>query len=468
LDSQNWGGIIKSHRYRKRRGIRSSGLRIAFYTLMLFLVLALLASGIYAYVNLKIKGSNPEIAELQEKQGGEPMNVLILGSDSREGLSKEDLKKYDPSGKDRNTGRRADTIILARFDPDQEKAVLLYFPRDLRVAYKSGKMGKVNAVYQKGPGAMVEQIQRMTGLPIHHYVEVNFSGFKGIVDAIGGIKVFFEKPFREKDSGLNVPKGCVELKGDQALAFVRVRKIDSDFGRIARQQLFIKLMMEKVTNAGTYLNPVKIVKLVNLFQKNVKTDKELAVGEMKTLAFRLRGVTAGKVDMRVIPSEPRNIGGVSYVVANDRQTEILFKALRERSPLPDYGRTGVSAIENQDVRVSVLNGTTSAELAKVEADKLKADGFPDPATGNASPHAKTTVYFKEGNEEKAKIVAARYSAVTKAMPPTIQVESELALVLGEDFIKAAPASSVKPSPAKTPATPPKNPLVTDLIHACPK
>lgn len=460
-----WDEIIKSGRgYRPRRRMPRGVGRVVTYVVLFILILAVLGTGVYAYVSVKLRpGGSQEIAGLQSKKSKEPMNVLVLGSDSREGLSPEELKRYDPEGVDRKTGKRADTIILLHIDEKRDKAVLIHFPRDLRVTYPNGKPGKVNGAYQKGPGEMVETVKKFTGLPIHHYVEVNFSGFNNMVDILGGVKVQFARAIKEPDSGLNVPKGCVNLEGDQALAFVRVRKIDSDFGRIERQQLFVKLMMDKLTKAGTLLNPVKVVRLVNQFSENVKTDADLNVNEMKTLALRLRGFNSGKVDMRVVPSAGARIKGVSYVIANDKQTKLLFSAMQEREPLPDYGRTGVSSLEPADVRVTVLNSTGVPDTAKKEADVLTAAGFPAPPTGNASPHNKTTVYYEEGNEEKAQMIASRYGADMKIKPESIKVDTELALVLGADYAQGKATPPPPPPPGKSK---PAEPAVKPLVSAC--
>ena len=143
---------------------------------------------------------------------------------------------------------------------------------------------------------MVQAVNSFTGLPIDHYVEVNFSGFRNIVDTLGGVRVRFSQPVNDPDSGLNVPAGCVTLGGDQALAFVRVRHVDSDYGRIARQQFFVQLVMKQVLTAGTLLNPLKVIDLVNAGAGNVTTDSGLGAGNIEKLAVQLRNFTARAVD----------------------------------------------------------------------------------------------------------------------------------------------------------------------------
>lgn len=455
-----WDDIIKSSRSSRRKPLRTRRARRGgFYAVMILAILALFATAAFAYVQLKLKGNSEVIAGLDQQKPNTPMNVLVLGSDSRSVLPEEEQQLFDPTGRDRGTGRRADTIILIHLDEQRSKAVLIHFPRDLRVRYPNGKQGKINGAYQQGPEAMVKTVQTFTGLPIHNFVEVNFVGFRNIVDALGGVDVYFERPIKEPDSGLNVPKGCVKLTGNQALAFVRVRKIDSDFGRIARQQLFVSLMMDKVTSAKTLFRPWKIVKLVNLFSENVTTNVDFSVRDMASLGSRLRTFDAKRVDMRVIPSSGRNLGGVSYVIANERQTEALFQAVNDRKPLPDYGRTGVSPIDPADVRLTILNGTNIKGLGAKAFEELKAKDYTmaEPATNaDTTNYAKTVVFYKEGSEEKATLVASHYGADTKKLPSAITIQGDVAVVLGADFAEG----KATPAPGKT------TPAPKESIHRC--
>lgn len=459
-ERDRWEGIIKSYRpAHQHRRVPRRGRRILGYIAVLALVIVLLVASIYVYAEIKIDANQKELANIAGRASADPMNVLVLGSDSREDLSPEEQARFDPEGVDRKTGRRADTIIVLHIDEKRDQVVLVHFPRDLRVTLPGGSTGKINGAYQKGPDAIIQTVSEFSGLPIHHYVEVNFSGFNNIVNALGGIKFHFDNAINEPDSGLHVPAGCVELNGDQALAFVRVRKIDDDFGRIARQQMFIKQMMDKVTSPGTILNPYKVLRLVNLFAENVTTDAELSVLEMQGLALRLRNFGSERVDMRVVPSRPARIGGISFVIADQSQTEALFSALRDRDSLPDYGRTGVSPIDPADVQVAVLNGTDVNGLAARAADELRAKEFAVAGIGDADNHsyAKTVVFFTEGNEEKARFLAGGYSADVKAMPKSIVVDAQVAIVMGTDYAegKAAPppAEPGEPSASQPPIRP---------------
>lgn len=455
-----WEEIIRSSRGARLK--RRSGHRGLTYLGLFLAVVALLSGGIYAYLQLKLKANQEVIKELSSQVPDQPMNVLIVGSDDRSVLPDDEIQKFDPTGSDRKTGRRSDTIMLLHLDEKREQAVILSFPRDLRIKYPNGRIGKINGVYQQGAGALVDAVEEFSGLPVHHYVEVNFVGFREIVEALGGVDVFFEKKINEPDSGLNVPAGCVELKGEQALAFVRIRKIDNDFGRIARQQLFISLMMDKVTSAGTLLNPIKLIQLVNLFSENVTSDANLSVNDARKIAWRVRSFDPARVDMRIVPSSTPNLGGVSYVVHNPRQTEALLTAIRERKPLPDYGRTGVSPIDPADVRVQALNGTSVTGLALKGEEELKSKGYEIAAPASdadSESYAETTVFYKEGHQEKAAFAASAYGAEVKKLPQSLFTVADVVVVFGVDYSEGRATLPPPPPPgAKKPAPP--------LIHRC--
>jgi len=486
----DWGSVVKSQRTVKPRHripgfprpprlrggrhrapvVRSWAARAG----IVFLVLILLAGVLVVYANFRLTRID---IPLPDRAASEPMNVLVLGSDSREGLSEEDQAKLDPTGRDARSGRRADTIVLVHIDEQQRKAVLVHFPRDLKVTFPDGGTGKINGAYQKGAESMVRTVEKVSGLPIHHYIEVNFVGFRNIVNALGGVDVYFERAINDKDSGLNVKKGCVELKGDQALAFVRVRKIDSDFGRIARQQLFARLVMDKVISAGTLFNPVKVVRLVTLGAENITADEGLGPGDMKDIAIRLTNLDPNSVDMRVYPSTPSD----SFVYPDQKEADALFAALKEGEPLPDYGKeaaptvdatvsrpaaaaptTAAPAVKPGDVSLSVLNGTPKAGAARAEADKLTPKGFKvvEVADADTDTYKKTVVFYRKGKEAEAKAVAAHYGADTKRLPGTLEPQGDVALVLGARSGTPSPAAAAAPSAA------PKATAPRPLIHAC--
>ncbi|MCW3043987.1 MAG: Cell envelope-associated transcriptional attenuator LytR-CpsA-Psr, subfamily [Actinobacteria bacterium] len=389
-----------------------------------------------------------------------PMNVLVLGSDSRAVLDPQDLQHYDPNATDRNSGQRADSVVLLHIDPTAAKAVALALPRDLRVPAPRGGYQKINGFYNQGISAMVKAVHDFTGLPVNHYVEVNFNSFRTITNALGGVNVRFTRKVLDTDSGLNQPAGCNLLTGDQALAFVRVRHIDSDYGRIARQQLFVKLMMEKVLSAGTLLNPQKVVSLINLGAGNVGHDSGLGLSTMSSMALRFRHFSSTDLDFRVVPSLPQPDG---YVVANTAQSTALFTAMRTGHPLPDYGKQGVSAVDASNVAATILNGTKLAGVAAQARTSLEAKGYTVVKTGNAdrSDYAATVVYYTAGNQQKAQFLATQLfgGAQVQPVPAALNVTAgDAVVVLGKDY---SPNAVAPKSPGSTNPLLPAGPAVVE-------
>jgi LCP family protein required for cell wall assembly len=179
-------------------------------------------------------------------------NFLLVGSDSREGADPSDPDFGGIGDASTVTGRRSDTIMVLRRDRNGGPAALLSIPRDLWVEIPGHGSDRINSAYSSGPAVLIATVQEALDLPIHHYVEVDFQGFKSLVDAIGGVEICFDHPARDAHTGLDVAEpGCRVLDGVQALAYARSRYYEelvdgewttdprSDLGRVERQQQFV-------------------------------------------------------------------------------------------------------------------------------------------------------------------------------------------------------------------------------------
>ena len=463
-----------AHRYRPtRRGLLIRRLLIGLAAIIL--VLAIAAFALVFYTRARLAKSAVSCTSCVTPVGNSPFNILVLGSDSREGLSAADLKYFDPTGVDRTSGQRSDSMVILHVEPGSAKAVALALPRDLLVKDSSGHSVKINSFYQNGPEAVVKEVSAYTGLLISHYIEVNFASFRTITDALGGVQVKFSRPVVDPNSGLNQKAGCNNLTGNQALAFVRARDFDSDFGRIQRQQLFVRLMMGKILTPGTLLNPVKVVNLINLGLGNLKHDSGLGLGTIEGLALKFHNLSPNDIDFRVLPSAPKTIGGADYVVANDKQAQALLVALKDNSPLPPYGKQGgVSAVDASTVSAIVLNGSGTAGMAAKAAGTLSSSGYKVLSTGNADTqdYRTTTVYYTPGNQAGAQFLAsavfpgASLVALTdpvKAAAGSTIGSADAVVVLGRDYAQpssaagtapASPAGSAAPLPAGAPVAVP--------------
>ncbi|GAC1362152.1 MAG: LCP family protein [Actinomycetota bacterium] len=442
------GPALSPPRPRRRRLLR----RTLWSFGSLVLVVAVVLSSMVAYASVKL-GSRTvtcRTCRLATASGsGGSVNVLVLGSDARAGQPQ--------------LGQRADTIALFHVDLKTSHAVLINVPRDLRVKAPDGRFVKINSFYDEGPSAVVQAVTAFTGLAIDHYVEVNFEGFRAIVDTLDGVRVRFSQPVRDPDSGLDVPAGCVTLRGEQALAFVRLRNIDTDYGRIARQQFFVQLLLRQVLSAGTLFNPLKVVRLVEAAGNNLKTDKSLGALVLEKLAVQLRDFNPSNMDFRVVPSYPEYIAGTSFDTPYAGQSASLFDAIRNGTPLPDYGKQGTSPPPGS-VATVILNGTTHPGLTtRAEAD-LKAAGYDVLATGKAdtAEYAMTLVFYAPGHQDKASSVAQFYGGLpVQALPAALEGAAQasgragdVTVVLGRDYeqgrVGASPSAS---PPALLPAGP---------------
>ena len=449
-----------SHRIRTSR--RGRIVRRILGTIALIGLIVLIAGVALYFHTRSLVNRNGKACPTCAADTSAPMNILVLGSDSRAVLDPQDLQHYDPTGTDRNSGQRADSIVLLHIDPQSAKAVALALPRDLKMPSPKGGFQKINAFYNQAGGVsdMVKAVHDFTGLPVNHYIEVNFNSFRTITNALGGVNVRFTRAVNDPDSGLLQPAGCNQLTGDQALAFVRVRHIDSDYGRIARQQLFVKLMMGKILSAGTLLNPQKVVNLINLGAGNLGHDSGLGLSQMTSLAVKFRHFSTNDIDFRVVPSLPTPDG---YVVANVAQSQSLFSAMRNGTRLPDYGKQGVSAIDPSNVSATILNGTTTNGLAATAGANLRAKGYTVLTTRSAdrSDYTATAVYYSAGNQEKAQYLATQLfpGVQVQAVPaPLSGWSGDAIVVLGRDYATIAAAASSKPASSSNPLLPVGAPL----------
>jgi LCP family protein required for cell wall assembly len=349
---------------------------------------------------------------VEPEQPEKPINVLVLGSDSLAGLSAEERKKLRISPRE---GERSDTIILATFDPRRGKAVLVHFPRDLRVDIPGHGLARINEAFRIGGADLTRHtIRQFTGLPIHHYVKVDFSGFLNLVDALGGVKLCVDRPMYDERAGLRIPRaGCYTFDGKRALAFVRARHVEGDlipdFSRISRQQQFIRAVLNKLLSVSSL---VRIPQIVRLASANVTTDEGLSAADILYLADRLRDVAsrdpggARSVDLRVVPSVPQEIDGVSYVVAEQPEARSLFRALREGRPLRRLGTfQPLTRISPGVIRVRVLS-IGSGEAATEAESLLRRAGF-IVLPGRAAPPSldAPAILYRTRAEERAETVS---------------------------------------------------------------
>jgi len=366
---------------------------------------------------------------------GPAANYLILGSDSREFIdSEEDLASFGEVG-----GQRSDTIIVVRVDPKTRKALLVSFPRDLWVEIPGRGNSKINAAFLDGPQKVIDTLRSNFDIPIHHYVDVDFAGFRNIVEAIGGVSMYVAAPARDPKTGLNVEQaGCVVLDGAQALAWVRSRHYQQfesgqwrsdptgDFGRITRQQEFLRrLMAQSISSAAS--NPLRGDNLVDKALANITVDSGLAVGDVLRLARAFRSTDPTKVEMISLPGRVGRAGGQSVVLVNDDEAEPILERLRGSGTDGD--------LLPSTVRVRVLNGSGTAGIATRTASELQDLGFLPGGQGDADRYgyAQTEIRHRPGEQEKAELLKDRLHGVGRLVEEPNLGNADLVLIVGSDF-----------------------------------
>ncbi|HEX9717916.1 MAG TPA: LCP family protein [Actinomycetota bacterium] len=320
------------------------------------LAAAAAAMGLYAWTESRIRylpqatGSPGAGAEVDI--GGPcarmACNYLLLGSDSRAGLSKEE-QEFTGTNQDIGGLFRSDTIIVIHIEPDQKEAVFLSFPRDLWVDIPGRGENRINVAFEggiEGGGAQLvaRTITSITGLRINHVLYVDLAGFQGVVDALGGVEMCVPYPMQDALTGLDIPAGCQRFDGQTALAFVRTRHQPCDripdFARIGRQQQFLRAVIAKM------LSPREIIRLPSLIPPvldSLVMDEGLNPAELAYLAGQMNGVNTGDVDFRVVPSAPQGVyvGGRYLSVVQMVQPDAgeLFRRLRDGRLLGNLGLT---------------------------------------------------------------------------------------------------------------------------------
>ena len=280
--------------------------------------------------------------ENRPKKESSAVNYLIVGSDTREGLSREEIKRLKVGGTDVAAGKRSDTMLLIHISKKRDKAAIISIPRDSYALIpehnnSQGKVipaaySKINSAYNWGGAPLlIETLENMSGIRIDHYVELNFVGFVRMVDALGGVEICTKKDINDPKSHLTLPAGTHVLDGVDSLKFVRTRVFDGlgDLGRMKRQQEFASAMLRKATSAGVLLNPVKMVDFINSALDSVVTDEGLSQGDLLTLGKQLRNLSASNVRTLTIPLQYYNYNknGVSAAVLWD---PVLASELFER------------------------------------------------------------------------------------------------------------------------------------------
>jgi len=429
--------------YRRRRILAGGG---AVVVLVLLVGVCGVVYGVWKFNQL-----DRTDLDLPEVASGEPQNYLIVGSDSRAPATEV------PDGGSKVAGpvegKRSDTILVVRIDPDEQKAKMLSLPRDLWVTLAdTGEHQRINAAFNHGEQALVDTITAELDIPINHFLEVDFNGFQGLVQAVDGVPMYFDRAMRDTHSGLEVlHPGCVTLDPTQALAFARSRHLEymddgewetdptGDLGRISRQQLFMRRSIGRAVERGLR-NPLTLKRLVDVGAKNVSVDDELSVRSLMALGRRFAEFDAERLETFTLPVDPdRTDGGADILRLREAEAEPVLTLFRDPPTTEAPGTSdGTAALAPTATPVQVLNGSGINGQAKQASQWLEQVGFTVGRTGNASEDGlddRETTLIRHGPDGRgqADLLASRLvGGATIEKDPSLE-RDELLLVTGTDF-----------------------------------
>jgi LCP family protein required for cell wall assembly len=270
---------------------------------------------VYRHLNNNITGIDITSAlgtdrptEVKQKTPQKPLNILLLGSDTRQGQTGH-------IGGD--TPGLSDTTILLHISADRKLAYGVSLPRDAMVERPEcqrkdgngtdpGGLSMFNAAYAVGgPACTIKTVEKLTNIRINHFVVIDFNGFRKMVDALGGVEVCVPKEVNDTTGHIYLPAGTYDVKGQRALDYVRVRHSISDngdIGRMKRQQAFLASMANKAVSAGTLVNPVRLVRFLDAATKSLTTDTGLSsLDKLGGLAKSLKGIGLDHIQFITVP-----------------------------------------------------------------------------------------------------------------------------------------------------------------------
>lgn len=408
-----------------------------------------------------------------DRAAGSALNYLLVGSDTREGLSRAELAKLRVGSVKTAAGKRSDTIILIHISKDRDKATIISIPRDTfalvpewtdsKGVVHQPSHRKINETFGIGDAPLlIQTIEGMTNVRIDHYLEINFAGFAHMVDALGGVTVCVNKAIHDKKSHIDLPAGKHKLDGITALKYVRARYYDGlgDLGRMRRQQRFIGSMINEATSSGTLLNPIKLVSFVNAALATVTTDPQLRRDDILTLATQLKSLSASRVTMLTVPLSNVNYSadGVFGAVLWDPQlAPELWRRIREDIPVAPAPKTpaahGPLTMPPSAILIRVENGSNINGLAAKVTQDLTRFGFvaaSAPTTASTSVTKTTITYDPAYSESLRTLLAALPGSLTVAKK---QYGKTFTITLGPEYkgvaAFTAPTTTPRPTPTET-------------------
>jgi LCP family protein required for cell wall assembly len=375
-----------------------------------------------------IMRSNDEVtvrdveADLSRSTSGKPVNILLIGSDRRKGAEADK--------------GRSDTMILVRLDPGTGCMSMLSVPRDLYVTIPGYGQDRVNVAYTVGgPKLTVQMFKELTGLPIHHFMDVNFIGFANIVDYLGGVYIDVDRRYYNPPgtgwAAIDLQPGYQKLTGRQALSFVRFRHDErGDFNRMIRQQVFLHEVERQIKR---WQNITKMPAVFKAIARNTISDMS-SVGTLLDLANTLLDLNTSRVYQAHLEASTGMVNGMSVIQASPEEIKRAVDDFLDPRQAPM--RAQADKIPRNGFTVRVLNGGGSSGLADTVAAQLRDAGYTAVVAGNADSftYTKSVVYASKGLKKWAQNVAQSVRPATVRQVPRLPgTLPGITVVVGNQF-----------------------------------
>ncbi|MFD3700429.1 LCP family protein [Streptomyces sp. NPDC058646] len=380
-------------------------------------LLATLAGGSYA-------GSRALSAERDTPGAGRGTNILVVGIDSRAGLSAAEKRRLHVGGEGCNC---TDVMMLVHLSENGRRASIVSIPRDSYVQYADpaappgappaaplpARFGKINGAFKAGSGPLsVRTVEKATGLHIHHYLETDFTGFEQTVNNLGGATVCTDKPLKDDGSGLDITAGVHHTDGNGALRYARARHINrpGDLGRVRRQQRLVNDLLARLTAEGALSGPVSTAKTARTLLKSVRTDAHTGLDDLIRIGRALGRLRPERTEFATVPIRlfDHRVPGVgSTLVWDEARSAALWEALAADRPVTGDTRIQPvpetpAAVDPAKIKVRVDDATLAAALGR--------NGFAvtdtSPSAPPVRPAGPPVISYAPGREEEAATLAA--------------------------------------------------------------
>ena len=435
------------------------------------------AGGLYAYVEYRFHQIHREtVSGLFATHGA--FNVLLVGDNCRDCLDGTQAGAFGSAAQ--VGGGRSDVTMLLHVDPSTNRVAILSIPRDLwlPIPNSTGEI-RVDAALNNGAGALVSTIEDALNIPINHYIELNFDTFQDVVNALGGLNMYFPDRAYDSYSGLNVAAGCYHLNGTEALAVARARHFYymqdgtwqydglGDISRIQRDHEFLKVLATAVAKRGLG-NPITDNNLIGAVAKDLTIDNTFSLSNLVSLARIFSRVNLGTAPQTTLSVDEDNSPN-GFVFQGTQYGDVVFPTVTaDRAAITAFMSEPLagSTLSPSTLPVTVLNGSGTSNQATQVSAALSRLGFTIHSVGSTSVNstpAETVVYYGPGHESAAQRLADDLGGAVALGQDAAIAGSGLTLVTGSNLTVATPprtgsasassASLANPAGTSRPSTP---------------